>query len=107
MFSFESARHRPEKDKTKNVFTVTFSKKKKKKKWAVRLRFSFFLTSTDCLVRIMLQQLRFCIYKAKINVELPNAFKCLLCNVLYICTGHFLLNLGARCQKLSFPPIYD
>ena len=35
MFSFESAWHRPEKDKTKNVFTVTFSKnnnKKKKKK---------------------------------------------------------------------------
>ena len=33
MFSFESAWHRTEKDKTKkNVFTVTVKKKKKKKK---------------------------------------------------------------------------
>ena len=30
-------------------------KKKKKKKWAARLGFSYILTSTDCLARIMLQ----------------------------------------------------
>ena len=85
----------------KNVFTVTV--KRKKKKWAARLGFSYILTSTDCLARIMLQQHRFCIYKGKINVKLPNAFKCLLCNVLYICSVHFLLNLGADAKNYLFP----
>ena len=65
--------------------------------------FSYILTSTDCLARIMLQQHRFCIYKGKINVKLPNAFKCLLCNVLYICSVHFLLNLGADAKNCLFP----
>ena len=51
----------------------------------------------------MLQQHRFCIYKGKINVKLPNAFKCLLCNVLYICSVHFLLNLGADAKNYLFP----
>ena len=50
----------------------------------------------------MLQQLRFCIYKEKINVKLPNAFKCLLCNVLYICSVNFLLNLGADAKNYLF-----
>ena len=87
------------------MFNVTFSKKKKKKKkWAARLGFSFFfLTSTDCLARIMLQQFRFCIYKGKINVKLPNAFKCFLCNVLYIFSVHFLLNLGADAKNYLSP----
>ena len=87
------------------MFTVTLSKKKKKKEkkiWAAWLGFSFLLTSTDCLARIMLQQLRFCTYKGKINVKLPNAFKCLLCNVLYICSVHFLLNLGADAKNYLF-----
>ena len=44
-----------------------------------------------------------CIYKGKINVKLPNAFKCLLCNVLYICSVHFLLNLGADAKNYLFP----
>ena len=70
---------------------------------AARLGFSYFLTSTDCLARIMLQQHRFCIYKGKINVKLPNAFKCLLCNVLYICSVHFMLNLGADAKNYLFP----
>ena len=39
----------------------------------------------------------------KINVKLPNAFKCLLCNVLYICSVHFLLNLGADAKNYLFP----
>ena len=64
--------------------------------------FSYILTSTDCLARIMLQQHRLCIYKGKINVKLPNAFKCLLCNVLYICSVHFLLNLGADAKNYLF-----
>ena len=51
----------------------------------------------------MLQQHRFCIYKGKINVKLPNAFKCLLCNVLYIYSVHFLLNLGADSKNYLFP----
>ena len=86
------------------MFTVTLSKeKKKKKKWAAWLGFSFLLTSTDGLARIMLQQLRFCIYKGNINVKLPNAFTCLLCNVLYICSVHFLLNLGADAKNYLFP----
>ena len=108
MFSFESAWHRTEKDKTKKrrVFCNSQKTKKKKKegeKCAARLGFSYFLTSTDCLARIMLQQHRFCIYKGKINVKLPNAFKCLLCNVLYICSVHFLLNLGADAKNYLFP----
>ena len=74
-----------------------------KKKWAARLGFFYILTSTDCLARIMLQQHRFCIYKGKIYVKLPNAFKCLLCNVLYICIVHFLLNLGADAKHYLFP----
>ena len=86
----------------KNVFTVTV-KKKNLKKWAARLGFSYILTSTDCLARIMLQQFRFCIYKGKINVKLPNAFKCFLCNVLYICSVHFLLNLRADAKNYLFP----
>ena len=65
--------------------------------------FSFFLISTDCLSRIMLQQPRFCIYKGKIDVILSNAFKCLLCNVLYICSVHFPLNLGADVKNYLFP----
>ena len=51
----------------------------------------------------MLQQLRFCIYKGKINVKLPNAFKCLFCNVLYIFSVHVLLNLGADAKNYLFP----
>ena len=102
MFSFESAWHRTEKDKIKTRVYCN-SQKKKKKKWAARLGFSYFLTSTDCLARIMLQQHRFCIYKGKINVKLPNVFKCLLCNVLYICSVHFLLNLGADAKNYLFP----
>ena len=51
----------------------------------------------------MLQQHRFCIYKGKINVKLPNVFKRLLCNVLYICSVHFLLNLGADAKNYLFP----
>ena len=94
MFSYESAWHRTEK--------VTV-KKKKKKKWAASLGFSYILTSTDCLARIMLQQHRFCIYKGKINVKLPNAFKCLLCKVLYICSIYFLLNLGTDAKIYLFP----
>ena len=94
----------------KNVFTVKVKKKKKKEKekeekWATRLGFSYFLTSTDCLARIMLQQHRFCIYKGKINVNLPNAFKCLRCNVLYICSVHFLLILGAVAKNYLFPDL--
>ena len=102
MFSFESAWHRTEKDKTKKRVYCNSQKKKKKKKLAARLGFSYFLTSTDCLARIMLQQHRFCIYKGKINVKLPNAFKCLLCNVLYICSVHFMLNLGADTKNYLF-----
>ena len=51
----------------------------------------------------MLQQLRFCIYKGKINVKLPNAFKCLIFNVLYIRSVHFLLNLEADAKTYLFP----
>ena len=80
------------------MFTVTFSKEN----WPLGWDFLFFLTSTDCLARIMLQQLRFCIYKGKINLKLPNAFKCLLCNVLYICNVHFLLNVGANTKNYLF-----
>ena len=67
--------------------------------------FSYILTSTDRLSRIMLQQHRFCIYKGKTNVKLPNAFKCLLCDVLYIYSVHFLLNLGADAKNYLFPRI--
>ena len=102
MFSYESAWHRTEKGKTKKK-RVYCNSQKKKKKWAARLGFSYILTSTDCLARIMLQQHRFCIYKGKIHVKLPNAFKCLLCNVLYICSVHFLLNLGADAKNYLFP----
>ena len=48
MFSFESAWHRTEKDKTqKHVYCNSQKKKKKKKKkeedkWAARLEFSYF-----------------------------------------------------------------
>ena len=91
------------KQKKKKRVYCNSQKKKKKKKWAARLGFSYILTSTDCLARIMLQQHRFCIYKGKINVKLPYAFKCLLCNVLYICSVHFLLNLGADAKNYLFP----
>ena len=36
-------------------------------------------------------------------MKLPNALKCLLCNVLYICSVHFLLNLGADAKNYLFP----
>ena len=114
MFSYESAWHRTGKKKKKKKKRVycnskkNKNKKKKKKKkktikkWAARLGFSYILISTDCLARIMLQQHRFCIYKGKINVKLPNAFKCLLCNVLYIHGGeptshHVILIIGSTC----------
>ena len=107
MFSFESASHRTEKDKTKKkkkkkkrVYCNSQKKEEEEEKWAASWDF---LTSTDCLARIMLQQHRFCIYKGKINVKLPNAFKCLLCNVLYICSVHFLLNFWADAKNFLFP----
>ena len=90
------------KKKKKKKKRVYCNKKKKKKKKNGPLGWDF-LISTDCLARIMLQQHRFCIYKEKINVKLPNAFKCLLCNVLYICSVHFLLNLGADVKNYLFP----
>ena len=37
------------------------------------------------------------------NIKLSNVFKCLLCNVLYICSVHFLLNLGADAKNYLFP----
>ena len=30
-------------------------------------------------------------------------FKCFLCNALYICSVHFLLNLGADAKNYLFP----
>ena len=77
-------------------------KKKKEEKWAARLDFliSYFnrLFSPDYA-----SAAKGCIYKGKINVKLLNAFKCLLCNVLYICSVHFLLNLGADAINYLFP----
>ena len=99
----EKDKTKKKKTKKKRVYCNSQKKKKKKKKEEKWLGFSYFLTSTDCLARIMLQQHRFCIYKGKINVKLPNAFKCLLCNVLYICSVHFLLNLGADAKNYLFP----
>ena len=76
--------------------TVTFSKENRPLCWDC-----FSLTSTDCLARIMLQQLRFCIYRGKMNLKLPNAVNVFF--VMYYTFAVFIFCLiWGRCQTLSF-----
>ena len=56
-FEDRSAWHRPVKDKTKNVFTVTFSKKKKKKTF--RLISKYLLLASQTNINIILHFARF------------------------------------------------
>ena len=65
--------------------------------------FSYFLTSTDCLARIMLQQHRFCIYKGKINVKLPNVLNVLFAKYYTFAVFIFCLIWGPMPKTIFFP----
>ena len=105
MFSFGSAWHRPEKDKTKNMFTVTFSKKKKKKKkkWAARLGFSFFLREilNNSMLKIQYKHeslIFFCSKKKQDHTVFSNIMQCSWTRCLSIWSTFWIIQPFPICR---------